>query len=880
MAGIECKIVDSKLFSGSSDLFRTANGGYWYEATVDDGTEVAFETTTMTSPHSRFFDRIFLSGGQSTIDRNSLMPSHRIAVRTVSDGTGIKTDDEWKTIWLGGDYGPRSYTTIYTEDQFEYTNFNYAKPYDQLQATLLTTAYDPSAIQISYDYRNYLMEYENYQNSQTNMSELLLPNYYIMADMTRWDLEASEEPLDLYPPEMLEYLSRHDNTAFSLNQFLEPDPAKLPEVPDWSVRTDLAVKNNRLAIEYLTSSYVQHSLSASAQSWATTKMKNMLFDADAVKRVRADSEYMPSLSDRLPYNMKINFTTEDSDTFTKAIVDNEYDSEFIKSIYQIFSDKSENIQTAQKDYNKSSMYYTASVSDGSVGHVAAIESTTYREVDYLQMLVNSHNTYTDTDEDYMFVGPRNIQREAASTDSKEYRYVKTQPPLALIGNLLDYIRENPDETTVTMWADLYSDMLRHTETVAYRVEKIGGPASGDSNTQSALQNYWFINSRPDPDSDPRDAMPFNFIDSQVKYDQEYTYKVYAYILTVGIRYNFTDLVLSRQIGCENEDADKEGLEFYDPLTGERMNRLLLDDTTTYPTSFSSLEGTFLTEANVFSTYPYAADFYLNYEPQVKIIEVPLYAKTLKILDNPVNEPVITPYGIDSSANEIGFQIIHGTYASRPYPTPVTDADSTYKDDYLHANDLSISMDIPNASVTNATEILIYRSTVRPQSISDMQYSAYDTIDLRMPQQKYSTFGSATYNDKVAPNKKYYYLFKSVNEHDTQAHLSPVYEAQVVNDGGYAYAIFNTILESELEEKVYTNPTKHFKNLIQLQPNLSQMQLNTDDADFSNSAASEMDNISIGSAADSIWDKTFKIRLTSKKTGKKIDFNITYNLRSE
>ena len=98
MAGIECKIVDSKLFSGSSDIFRTANGGYWYEVTVDDGTEVAFETTTMMSPHSRFFDRIFLSGGQSTIDRNSLMPSHRIAVRTVSDGTGIKTDDEWKTI--------------------------------------------------------------------------------------------------------------------------------------------------------------------------------------------------------------------------------------------------------------------------------------------------------------------------------------------------------------------------------------------------------------------------------------------------------------------------------------------------------------------------------------------------------------------------------------------------------------------------------------------------------------------------------------------------------------------------------------------------------------------------------------------------------------
>jgi len=35
------------------------------------------------------------------------------------------------------------------------------------------------------------------------------------------------------------------------------------------------------------------------------------------------------------------------------------------------------------------------------------------------------------------------------------------------------------------------------------------------------------------------------------------------------------------------------------------------------------------------------------------------------------------------------------------------------------------------------------------------------------------------------------------------------------------------------------------------------------------------NVDIGTAADLIWDKTFKIRLTSKKTGKKIDLNVTY-----
>ena len=40
------------------------------------------------------------------------------------------------------------------------------------------------------------------------------------------------------------------------------------------------------------------------------------------------------------------------------------------------------------------------------------------------------------------------------------------------------------------------------------------------------------------------------------------------------------------------------------------------------------------------------------------------------------------------------------------------------------------------------------------------------------------------------------------------------------------------------------------------------------------------NVAVGKADDTIWNKTFKLRLTSKKTGKKIDFNLTYNLQSE
>ena len=62
--------------------------------------------------------------------------------------------------------------------------------------------------------------------------------------------------------------------------------------------------------------------------------------------------------------------------------------------------------------------------------------------------------------------------------------------------------------------------------------------------------------------------------------------------------------------------------------------------------------------------------------------------------------------------------------------------------------------------------------------------------------------------------------------------------------------------------------------------MSQLSLDTTDADFEQDAITQIDNIAVGSAEDLIWDKTFKVRLTSKKTGKKIDLNITYNLRRQ
>jgi hypothetical protein len=891
MSVIQCQIIDSSLFSGSSDIFRTANGGYWFEVDVDDSIRTIFNSTSEDSPDFSYFNKVLMSNLHEIVDNEIITPSKRVAVRIVSSNSAIKGDDEWNKIWLGGTWGPRSHNAIYSTDSFQYVYFDHAQPYPQLSASLLTGDYASSVIQISYDYRNYLKEYEDYVTLNPEVSELSLPNYYVMADLSVWDADEVTGALDLYPSQLKNYLSRHNTTNFMLTRFFDRNISKLdPSAGSpgwmWEQEGPLMTKNNNLAIEYLTSSYVQNSLSSSTEKWVASKMKALLFDADAMTVARETEAYAPPAQTRLPYNMKITFPTNDSGEFTTSIAANGLDSKFIKTLYETFSGISTELAIAEQEYNYTADYYSAEELDGQIDSVHDTEAQVYREIDYIQLLINAHNSYKDpgTNEEYMFVGPRTMQRYAAETTSSAYRYINTQGALATLTDVMTYVDENTDETTVTEWSDLYSEVSRHSETVAYRIEKTGGRATGDSNTQKALQNFWFFNSRPTEDAETGATTEFTFYDSQVKYDTDYTYQVYEYVLVGGIRYNFSDLKLSRQIGCEDPLApERVGLEFYEPTgsnSGERASRLFQGDLSRYPTKFAALSGTFLTDAHVYSQYPYAADFYINYEPVFKIIEIPSYKKKLKILDYLPNAYEVTPYSLDDASNRIGFDLVYAADSESTYPSAVTEADATYKAAYLNANDLNESLTVTDTTVTSPTTIEVYRMTTRPRSVEEFQYYLHDTIDLRIPEQKYNTYGGAIFHDKVAPNMKYYYLFKGINEHGTQSYLTPVYEAQLIDDGGYSYGVFNTIMESELEEKVYTNPTKSFKNLLQLQPNMDQLSLVTTDADFGKSASREIRNISVGSADDLIWDKTFKIRLTSKKTGKKIDFNITYNLRSE
>jgi hypothetical protein len=143
------------------------------------------------------------------------------------------------------------------------------------------------------------------------------------------------------------------------------------------------------------------------------------------------------------------------------------------------------------------------------------------------------------------------------------------------------------------------------------------------------------------------------------------------------------------------------------------------------------------------------------------------------------------------------------------------------------------------------------------------------------------FTDCIYEERIQTNQKFYYLFRFINQHFIPGHVSPVVEVELVSDGSYKYTLFDIVGSQEITDEVAVDaPSKPFKKLLQLVPSPAQVVLDDSLVDYGGTAADQITNVVVGNAGTKVWDKTFKVRLTSKKTGKKIDINVTYNLRTE
>ena len=260
--------------------------------------------------------------------------------------------------------------------------------------------------------------------------------------------------------------------------------------------------------------------------------------------------------------------------------------------------------------------------------------------------------------------------------------------------------------------------------------------------------------------------------------------------------------------------------------------------------------------------------------------MPIYSKSLRVYDNPPNGLTLHPFQHIDASNRVGFDMSYdGFKYDMAYPNVITEEDITVKAAYLHAKDYITDHIGPSLSPQSRVEV--YRIDRKPTKYSDFEGHLLASLSLKIPNSQYTQITN-TITSQLRTNKKYYFLFRFMNELGMPGHLSPIIETELVDDGGYVYARFNDLADSEMDTEDHVEITSTFKKLIQISPVMSQLTLDDSEIDYTQSASEQLDNLKIGLTAttdssDSIWDSTFKIRLISKKTGKKIDLNVTYTL---
>jgi len=173
---------------------------------------------------------------------------------------------------------------------------------------------------------------------------------------------------------------------------------------------------------------------------------------------------------------------------------------------------------------------------------------------------------------------------------------------------------------------------------------------------------------------------------------------------------------------------------------------------------------------------------------------------------------------------------------------------------------------------------VYRLQEPPSSYEGFTDALHYFADLE-DEDDVPTANAHMFADFLVPNNKYYYTFRSKDVHSLVSNPSPVYQVELVDNQGAVYLLVETYNFPE-EKQTYT---KGLQQYLKISPSIIQSEINKDwsglvDRDGNPASTAFEKEIFLGPEADPVWNKKLKFRITSKKTGRKIDINVDFKTK--
>lgn len=318
-----------------------------------------------------------------------------------------------------------------------------------------------------------------------------------------------------------------------------------------------------------------------------------------------------------------------------------------------------------------------------------------------------------------------------------------------------------------------------------------------------------------PNSNELDIV--NIVDAQVKYDKKYTYVIYAYQLVLGNKYRYTDV-----------EADRY----------------------TQHTAFKTIQ-----------------------EPSLIVMEHEYAVFSAKILDDLPMAPDVNIIPYKDVDNRLLLNMNSNSGDRMMKPIVVKPEDAILFKNIREARNKKEEDMLRYKSDDHIIAYEIYRLDKHPESYADFAQHMRKIVSTDVNLQTIQNATSAAYRDVLIPNKTYFYMFRAYDVHGNISNPSPVYKVRLINEDGLVL-LDKSIVEFKQEQKTTTKKAKRY---LQIVPNVLQSLIDEEKSGYDDaSTASELGNkIHLGTLDEKLWGKTFRIRLTSKHSNKKIDFKIHF-----
>ena len=341
-----------------------------------------------------------------------------------------------------------------------------------------------------------------------------------------------------------------------------------------------------------------------------------------------------------------------------------------------------------------------------------------------------------------------------------------------------------------------------------------------ANTGLVRQSYYINSSTP--------AELLNLFDSQVKYGRNYNYNLSQIISFVDIRYSYKN---------------------------PKLNVVSQTGSKTVTFEFETTDITYSNSVEVVGANDITSP--------ISYVDLPPPAPFLRVYpERGVNNKVLLSFQKFSQSNKVDRKIIPRKYWTEGWE----DARKFFIETSENTPEIFKNL-AGDVTVTNAEDEMFFAD--QDVFLAKIYFSKgekpTDILELEELEEINLFTDGFTREVNLEPNNKYYFAAKFVSFTGLESYYSEVYEIELVDDGGTVFPVINVVtLEQKVERKTQITFDKKFR----IQPALLQQAPNLAKNDIGYLSPSVF-------TSPSDTKVRFKVRLTSKSTGRKADFNVIY-----